>query len=98
MYVEDDDAFIEPTQHKPRHKLKHTTQQQQDSDIDWLHNDEVITPWDTLIDKAYPQCTMPSQRIHMDLFGPLKTSGSGKKYIMCITDTFSKYVELVALM
>ena len=44
-----------------------------------------------------PQCTMPSQRIHMDLFGPLKTSGSGKKYIMCITDAFSKYVELVAL-
>ena len=44
-----------------------------------------------------PQCTMPSQRIHMDLFGPLKTSGSGKKYIMCITDIFSKYVELVAL-
>ena len=44
-----------------------------------------------------PQCTMPNQRIHMDLFGPLKTSGSGKKYIMCVTDAFSKYVELVAL-
>jgi hypothetical protein len=36
-------------------------------------------------------------RVHMDLFGPLKTSGSGKKYIMCITDAFSKYVELVAI-
>ena len=44
-----------------------------------------------------PQCTRPSQRIHMDLFGPLKTSGSGKKYIMCITDAFSKLAELVAL-
>ena len=33
----------------------------------------------------------------MDLFGPLKTSGSGKKYIMCITDAFSKLAELVAL-
>jgi len=40
---------------------------------------------------------MPNQRVHMDLFGPLKTSGSGKKYIMCITDAFSKYVELVAI-
>jgi hypothetical protein len=27
---------------------------------------------------SLPQCTMPGQRIHMDLFGPLKTSGSGK--------------------
>ncbi len=44
-----------------------------------------------------PQCSMPNQRVHMDLFGPLKTSGSGKKYIMCITDAFSKYVELVAI-
>jgi hypothetical protein len=33
----------------------------------------------------------------MDPFGPLKTSGSNKKYIMCITDAFSKYVELVAI-
>jgi hypothetical protein len=44
-----------------------------------------------------PQCAMPNQRVHMDLFAPLKTSGSGKKYIMCITDAFSKYVELVAI-
>jgi hypothetical protein len=33
----------------------------------------------------------------MDLFGPLKMSGSGKKYIICITDAFSKFVELVAI-
>ena len=39
-----------------------------------------------------PQCTMPNQRIHMDLFGPLKTSQSGKKYIMVITDAFTKYM------
>jgi len=44
-----------------------------------------------------PQCSAPNQRIHADLFGPLKTSGSGKKYILCITDAFTKYVELVAL-
>jgi hypothetical protein len=44
-----------------------------------------------------PQCSMPNQRVHKDLFGPLKMSGSGKKYIMSITDAFSKYVELVAI-
>ena len=40
---------------------------------------------------------MPNQRIHMDLFGPLKTSQSGKKYIMVVTDAFTKYVELIAI-
>ena len=33
----------------------------------------------------------------MDLFGPLKTSNSGKKYVMVITDAFSKYVEIMAI-
>jgi hypothetical protein len=33
----------------------------------------------------------------MDLFGPLKTMFSGKKFILCITDAFSKYVELVVI-
>jgi len=36
-----------------------------------------------------PQCSEPNQRLHADLFGPLKTSGSGKKYILCITDAFT---------
>ena len=44
-----------------------------------------------------PLCNAPNQRVHIDLFGPLKTSGSGKKYIFCMTDAFNKYVELVAL-
>ena len=44
-----------------------------------------------------PQCTEPNQRIHCDLFGPLKISGNAKKYILCMTDAFTKYVELVAL-
>jgi hypothetical protein len=35
--------------------------------------------------------------VHADLFGPLKTSDKGKKFILCITDAFTKYVELVAL-
>ena len=40
----------------------------------------------------------PNSRVHMDLFGPLKCrSASGKKYIMVITDAFSKYTELAAI-
>jgi Integrase core domain len=35
--------------------------------------------------------------VHVDLFGPLKTSDKCKKFILCITDAFTKYVELVAL-
>lgn len=31
----------------------------------------------------------------MDLFGPLKTPTRTKAYILCITDAFSKYVEVV---
>jgi hypothetical protein len=51
----------------------------------------------TNFSSSLPQCSMPNQRIHMDLFGPLKMPGSGEKYILCITDAFSKYVELVAI-
>ena len=40
---------------------------------------------------------MPNHRVHIDLFGPLATSGNGKQYIMVMTDAFTKYVELVAL-
>jgi hypothetical protein len=35
--------------------------------------------------------------VHADLFGPLKTSDSGKKFILCMTDALTKYVELVPL-
>ena len=44
-----------------------------------------------------PQPTEPNQRVHADLFGPLKTSDSGKKFILCMTDALTKYVELVPL-
>jgi hypothetical protein len=44
-----------------------------------------------------PQPTEPNQRVHVDLFGPLKTSYSGKKFILCMTDALTKYVELVPL-
>jgi hypothetical protein len=32
-----------------------------------------------------------------DLCGPLKTEDGDKKFILCITDAFTKYVELVVL-
>jgi hypothetical protein len=35
--------------------------------------------------------------VHANLFGPLKTSDSGKKFILCMTDALTKYVELVPL-
>jgi IS30 family transposase len=44
-----------------------------------------------------PQPTEPNQRVHADLFGPLKTTDSGKKFILCMMDTLTKYVELVPL-
>jgi Integrase core domain len=44
-----------------------------------------------------PLPTEPGQRVHADLFGPLKTSDKGKKFILCMTDAFTKYVKLVAL-
>jgi hypothetical protein len=54
------------------------------------------TPSPTLL-TPLPQPTEPNQRVHADLFGPLKISGNNKKYILCITDAFTKYVELAAL-
>ena len=39
-----------------------------------------------------PQCTAPNQRVHIDLFGPLKTT-NGKKYILTATDAFTKYCD-----
>ena len=48
--------------------------------------------------QSLPLCEEPNQRIHMDLFGPLLCrSATGNKYIMVITDSFSKYTELAAI-
>jgi putative transposase len=48
--------------------------------------------------QSLPLCEEPNFRVHMDLFGPLRTrSKSGAKYIIVITDAFSKYTELVAI-
>jgi len=53
-------------------------------------------PQPTLL-SPLPQCTAPNQRVHVDLFGPLKTFGRSKKMVLCMTDAFTKYVELTAL-
>lgn len=39
----------------------------------------------------------PNQRIHVDLFGPIKNSNSGNKYVLVMTDAFTKYLETVAI-
>jgi len=35
----------------------------------------------------------PNQRIHIDLFGPLRTSAQGNKMVLVITDAFTKNAE-----
>jgi transposase InsO family protein len=44
-----------------------------------------------------PQPPAPNHRLHIDLFGPLHVSTQGKKFVMVMTDAFTKYVELAAL-
>ena len=44
-----------------------------------------------------PQCTEPQQRVHADLFGPLKNEIGDKKYILSMTDAFTKYAELTVI-
>jgi hypothetical protein len=36
-----------------------------------------------------PQCPELNQRVHVDLFGPMKPN-SGKKIVLCMTDAFTK--------
>ncbi len=43
------------------------------------------------------QCTELNQRVHIDLFGPLKVSNQGKKFVLCLTDAFTKYAVMVAI-
>ena len=44
-----------------------------------------------------PIVDQPNQRVHVDLFGPLKTSANCKKFILCITDAFTKHAEVIAI-
>ena len=44
-----------------------------------------------------PLADRPGVRVHADLFGPIKASGTGKHYLLVITDAWSKYAEVAAL-
>jgi len=48
-----------------------------------------------------PACPSPlnpkNHHVHADLFGALKTTGCGKKFILCMTDALTKSVKLVPL-
>jgi transposase InsO family protein len=39
----------------------------------------------------------PNLRIHDDLFGPMLTADSNKKFVLCITDAFTKYAVVTAI-
>ena len=39
----------------------------------------------------------PNERIAMDIIGPLIQTPSGNRYVLCITDYFSKYTQAIAL-
>jgi hypothetical protein len=39
----------------------------------------------------------PNWRIHADLFGPMLTADSNKKFILCITDAFTKYAMVTSI-
>ena len=39
----------------------------------------------------------PNQQVHVDLYGPLKTSASGNKYVLIYTDAFTKLARVTAI-
>ncbi len=44
-----------------------------------------------------PILDRPNLRIHTDLFGPMLTADSNKKFVLCITDAFTKYAVVTAI-
>jgi hypothetical protein len=46
---------------------------------------------------SMPICSSPNKRLHIDLYGPLKTSAAGNHYVVVMTDAFTKYIELAAI-
>ena len=44
-----------------------------------------------------PITTRPNERVHMDLFGDLKCSDGGNKFILVCTDSFTKWTEVVPI-
>ncbi len=51
--------------------------------------------WTPLAPLPIPEC--PNLRIHTDLFGPMITADSNKKFVLCITDAFTKYAMFTAI-
>ena len=43
------------------------------------------------------QAGIPLERIHIDFLGPLPTSDSGNNHVLVISDSFTKWVELIPL-
>ena len=54
----------------------------------------LVTP---IFVQLLPLLDQPNQHIHVDLFGPLKTSEHSNKFILCITDAFTKYAEVIPI-
>jgi hypothetical protein len=46
---------------------------------------------------SMPICSSPNERLHIDMYGPLKTSAAGNHYVVVMTDAFTKNVELAAI-
>ena len=48
-------------------------------------------------DGQLPQCWALNERVHVDLFGQLKTSEGGHKFILVYRDTFTRMCQLTAI-
>jgi hypothetical protein len=44
-----------------------------------------------------PIAEQPNWQIHADLFGPMLTADSNKKFVLCITDAFTKYAVITSI-
>jgi hypothetical protein len=47
--------------------------------------------------QSLPTCSAPNQRVHLDLFGAVKSFSNKNNYILCMTGAFTKYAEVVAI-
>ena len=47
--------------------------------------------------QSLPELSRPSERIHIDLFGPLKVEENETAYVLVVTDAFSKLANLFLL-
>jgi hypothetical protein len=47
--------------------------------------------------ESLERCDRANQRLHIDLIGPLKTKSSGDKYVMVMTNGFTKFCEVASI-